>query len=61
MLGRAGTALRGHEFHYATPLDEGADEAFLTVFDGEGRVLASGGGWRGNVTGTFFHAIARET
>lgn len=61
VLGRAGTALRGHEFHYATPLDEGADEAFLTVFDGEGRVLASGGGWRGNVTGTFFHAIARET
>ena len=61
VLGRAGTALRGHEFHYATPLDEGADEAFLTVFDGEGRKLASGGGRRGNVTGTFFHAISRET
>lgn len=61
VLGRAGTAVRGHEFHYATLLDDGADEALVTVFDGEGRELGSGGGKRGNVTGTFFHAIARET
>ena len=61
VLGRAGTAVRGHEFHYATLLDEGTDEAFLEVFDGEGRELGKGGGRRGNATGTFFHAIARET
>lgn len=60
-LGNAGIAVRGHEFHYATLLDEGTDEAFLSVFDGEGAKLGDGGGRRGNVTGTFFHAIARET
>ena len=60
-LGRAGTAVRGHEFHYATLLDNGTDDALLTVSDGEGRELGNGGGRRGNATGTFFHAIARET
>ena len=61
VLGRPGTAVRGHEFHYATIRDEGGDDAFLTVFDGEERPLGACGGRRGNVTGTFFHAIARET
>lgn len=60
VLGGAGTAVRGHEFHYATARDEAADETFLTVFDGEGGVLGNAGGRRGKVTGTFFHAIARE-
>jgi len=59
VLGPAGTAVRGHEFHYATVRD-GTDEAFLDLSDGEGRALGPGGGRRGNVTGTFFHAIARE-
>ncbi len=61
VLGTAGTAIRGHEFHYATIRDDTADDAFLTVFDGEGRPLGAGGGRQGNATGTFFHAIARET
>ena len=69
VLGKAGTAVRGHEFHYATIVgdagddagDDSRDDAFLTVFDGEGRPLGAGGGRRGTVTGTFFHAIARET
>ncbi len=69
VLGKAGTAVRGHEFHYATIVgdagddaaDDAGDDAFLTVFDGEGRPLGAGGGRRGTVTGTFFHAIARET
>ena len=61
VLGIAGTAIRGHEFHYATIRDDTADDAFLAVFDGEGRALGAGGGRRGNTTGTFFHAIARET
>ena len=60
VLGPPGTAVRGHEFHYATVRDAAADEALLTVFDGEGRPLGRGGGRRGTVTGTFFHAIARE-
>ena len=61
VLGSAGTAVRGHEFHYATLLDEEAGEAFLRVFDGEGAKLGNSGARRGNVTGTFFHAIAQET
>ena len=60
VLGPAGTAVRGHEFHYATIRDAAVDEAFIDLSDGEGRGLGSGGGRRGNVTGTFFHAIARE-
>ena len=61
VLGKAGTAIRGHEFHYATIDDAMADDVFLTVFDGEGRRLDAGGGRQGNTTGTFFHAIARES
>jgi len=60
VLGKAGTAVRGHEFHYATIEGDAGDDAFLTVFDGEGRPLGAGGGRKGTVTGTFFHAIARE-
>ncbi len=60
VLGPAGTAVRGHEFHYATMPDAAADRSFLDLSDGEGRALGPGGGRRGNVTGTFFHAIARE-
>ena len=61
VFGGPGTAVRGHEFHYATLRDEAEDDAFLTLYDGEGRALGSGGGRRGRVTGTFFHAIARES
>ena len=61
VFGGTGMAVRGHEFHYATISDETGDDAFLTLFDGEGRALGSGGGRRGRVTGTFFHAIARES
>ncbi len=60
VLGPAGAAVRGHEFHYATAETVQADDAFLTLYDGEGRPLGPGGGQRGRVTGTFFHAIARE-
>ena len=61
VLGAAGTAVRGHEFHYAAIRDETADDVLLEVIDGEDRPLGACGGRRGNVTGTFFHAIARET
>jgi cobyrinic acid a,c-diamide synthase len=59
-LGPAGTRLRGHEFHYATLIDPGADEPLAELFDAEGIAFGSSGGRRGQVTGTFFHAIARE-
>jgi cobyrinic acid a,c-diamide synthase len=57
-LGAAGAAVRGHEFHYAQVTKPGADEPLADIFDGQGRALGQAGGRRGNVTGTFFHAIA---
>ncbi|HEU0018508.1 MAG TPA: cobyrinate a,c-diamide synthase, partial [Methyloceanibacter sp.] len=59
-LGSAGTRLRGHEFHYATLIEPGTDEPLAELFDAEGTALGPSGGRRGHVTGTFFHAIARE-
>jgi cobyrinic acid a,c-diamide synthase len=53
----AGT-LRGHEFHYATVTDPGTDLPLATLRDGQGRDLGPGGGRRGLVSGSFFHAIA---
>jgi cobyrinic acid a,c-diamide synthase len=58
-LGSAGDTIRGHEFHYAQMLDDGADEPLADIFDGQGQPLGASGGRRGNVTGTFFHAIAQ--
>jgi cobyrinic acid a,c-diamide synthase len=60
VLGCAGTMLRGHEFHYASLQSDGGDEPFAEIADAEGRPLGKTGGRRGQVTGTFFHAIARE-
>ncbi len=58
VLGRSGTVVRGHEFHYATLAADGGDDAFAEVFDAEGRALGATGARRGRVSGTFFHAIA---
>ena len=46
VLGPAGTAIRGHEFHYATLIDEGTDEALperLRRRGGESSATAAGG------------------
>ncbi|WP_237482360.1 cobyrinate a,c-diamide synthase [Lichenibacterium dinghuense] len=57
-LGPAGTRLRGHEFHYASILDLGGDAALAEAADAYGSAPAPTGTCRGNVTGTFFHALA---
>ncbi len=57
-LGRARTRVRGHEFHYATIAEPGADAPFAMLADGYGRDLGPAGGRSGLVTGSFFHAIA---
>ncbi len=57
-LGPAGALLRGHEFHYATIADPGADEPFAFVTDAYGEPPKPAGSRRGLVTGSFFHAIA---
>jgi len=58
-LGKAGEIVRGHEFHYAQTTSFGADEPLVELADGQGKALGPGGSRRENVTGTFFHAIAR--
>jgi len=57
-LGDKGDSVRGHEFHYASLVETGNDAPLAEVTDGEGNSLGPAGGRRGNVTGTFFHAIA---
>jgi cobyrinic acid a,c-diamide synthase len=59
-VGRAGETLRGHEFHHASIIAKGSDDTFVDVTDAQGRPVAETGSRRGHVTGTFFHAIARE-
>jgi len=56
----AGTALRGHEFHYSTILDE-PDAPLAHVADADGNPVPETGSVRGSVTGTFFHLIAKAT
>lgn len=58
-LGPAGMTVRGHEFHYSRVIEPGADEALAEIADGQGNALGASGARRGNVSGTFFHAIAR--
>jgi cobyrinic acid a,c-diamide synthase len=55
----AGAALRGHEFHYSTILDE-PDAALAHVTDADGNPVPETGSVRERVTGTFFHLIAEE-
>ncbi len=59
-LGPAGTALTGHEFHYATIVSPGEDAPFAMVSDPHGAAPAPAGSARGHFTGSFFHAIARR-
>jgi cobyrinic acid a,c-diamide synthase len=59
-LGKAGETIRGHEFHYASVASAGTDEAFAAIADGTGKPIGLSGGRRGYVTGSFFHAIARD-
>lgn len=54
-----GTALRGHEFHYSSILQQ-PDPQLAEVFDADGNPVAQTGSIRGNVTGTFFHMITED-
>jgi len=57
-IGTAGAVLRGHEYHYATITEAGADEPLCDLRDGLGNILGPAGGRRGRVSGSFFHVIA---
>jgi cobyrinic acid a,c-diamide synthase len=58
-LGVSGTALLGHEFHYAT-IEAGGDEdpPFAWVRDAYSKARTAAGSRRGLATGSFFHVIA---
>lgn len=55
----AGSALRGHEFHYSTILEQ-PDAPLAHVADADGNPVPETGSHRGHVTGTFFHLIAED-
>lgn len=57
--GPAGTAVRGHEFHYATTVHENGAAAFHAS-DAAGSPLGPMGLVRGRVMGSFLHAIDVE-
>jgi cobyrinic acid a,c-diamide synthase len=59
-IGGAGARLRGHEFHHASLIEPGGDAALAEISDAQGKPAAETGSRRGNVSGTFFHAIAQE-
>jgi len=60
LLGRKGTRLRGHEFHYATIIDLGSDAPLVMARDAYGSPPSPAGSRRGHVTGSFFHVIAEN-
>ncbi len=60
-IGRAGSVIRGHEFHYATVSETGDAAPLATLSDARGATLGPTGGVRGRVSGSFFHAIASDS
>jgi cobyrinic acid a,c-diamide synthase len=58
--GRMG-AFRGHEFHYATILQEGPGDRLFSAWDAEGRQLDPVGLVAGNASGSFVHLVDRVT
>jgi cobyrinic acid a,c-diamide synthase len=60
-VGAAGSAIRGHEFHYARLIERANDAPLVELADAQDAPLGTAGGRRGYVTGTFFHTIARAT
>jgi cobyrinic acid a,c-diamide synthase len=59
-LGRAGAAYRGHEFHYATVVGEGAADRLWSATDAAGAGLGACGLRRHSVFGSFLHLIDRS-
>lgn len=58
-LGPAGTAFRGHEFHYASVLAEEGEPLF-TISGADGAGLGRSGLCSGTVAGSFVHLIDRD-
>jgi cobyrinic acid a,c-diamide synthase len=59
-LGGTGASFRGHEFHYATVVREGAADRLWSATDAAGADLGASGLRRGPVFGSFLHLIDRS-
>ena len=59
-LGAAGTGFRGHEFHYASIVEEGDADPLFALSDASGNDLGHAGLRRGSTAGSFIHLIDRE-
>lgn len=59
VAGAYAQTLAGHEFHYATILDQ-PDAPLARVTDANGDAVPETGSYRGNATGSFFHLIAES-
>jgi cobyrinic acid a,c-diamide synthase len=58
-LGQAEARFRGHEYHYATILDEGEGAPLFTLADADGDDLGAAGRIAGRVMGSFLHVVDR--
>jgi len=58
-FGAVGTVVRGHEFHYATVVEEGPSSPLFEACDAAGRVVGPMGLAEGRVAGSFLHVIDR--
>jgi len=56
-LGAAGSRFRGHEFHYATGVQDRAAERLMSVTDAAGTELGARGLRQGSVFGSFIHLV----
>ncbi len=56
-LGQVGTTYRGHEFHFATIVDEGPGQKLFAVTDAAGITLDQAGWQNGRVVASFLHLI----
>ena len=52
-----GARFRGHEFHYASIVEEGSADPLFAVSDASGNDLGHAGLRRGPVAGSFIHLI----
>lgn len=60
-LGEAGAGYRGHEFHYASVIDEGPGDPLFDCIDARGQSLGTTGRRHGAVLGSFIHLIDRRS
>ena len=59
-LGKAGAVFRGHEYHYATIIDEGGGAPLFAAADADGSGLGTAGRVSERVMGSFLHLVDRS-